>query len=213
MAPVRRMYRLRRLAEPQTDEGQTELLHLREQLDAQRRKVQSLRGVIEALRDKLAKERAARAVLAARLIERQAEEQKSIQASIARMEAAQVGSGSKQENEALRQLAAALYRSMAGRWSLPADLPIPGDLDPLSPARHSRHSRQSHLAFGVTPGPQWHQLLLGKKSGTTLHAPDGTSIALEGETIGPENVEAAMTAGMLLELILHMKVAEKIPDL
>ncbi|HLN62782.1 MAG TPA: hypothetical protein VK464_14650 [Symbiobacteriaceae bacterium] len=190
----------------QVQSARADLERLQQQVDAQKRRLQSLRGVVEVLRDKLAKERAARAVLAARLLDRQADDQRQREAAIARMETARLGADIQQEHEALRQLVAALYRSIAGRGPVPAHLQVLETIPVSKPATGGGPLRPAHA-------PQWHKFLTGKKAGQTLATPQGHQIVAEGETIGPENIATAEEAGLLFELILTARVVERIPDL
>jgi len=165
----------------------------------QKRRLQALRNVVEVLRGKLAHERAARAVLATRLLDRQADEQKA--AGNLRLESVRLSADIRQEHEALRQLVASLYRSVAGRHGVPAGLDVLAEI-PSAAARH-----------GAKPAAQWHRFLLGKKAGRLLQAADGRVILQEGETIGPDELEAAELEGLLFELILTARIAERLPEL
>jgi hypothetical protein len=183
-----------------------EIARLQAEVDYQKRRLKSLRSVVEVLRDKLATERAAKAVLQARLIERQADEKKEREAAMARMEAARLSADVTVEYEILRQLVAALYRSIAGRGPVPANLEVLATIPVEKPAGTGRTIR---AAFA----PKWHQFLIGKKATAALTTPEGHQIIAEWETIGPDNIAAAEEAGLLFELILGAKVIERIPDL
>jgi len=179
------------------------LRQLTAEVERHKRRLQSLRSIVEVLRGKLAHERAARAVLATRLLSRQAEEQKATQAAgTMRLESVRLSADIQQEHEALRQLVAALYRSVAGRQGVPAGLDLLAEI-PAAPSRSG----------GPKPTAPWQRFLLGKKAGHLLQTADGRVILQEGETIGPDELEAAEHEGLLFELILTARVVERIPDL
>jgi hypothetical protein len=185
--------------------AETDVQRLTAELELQQRRLDSLRHVVSVLREKLAHERAARAVLAARLSGQQADAQREEQtAGTIRLETARLSADIAQEEEALKQLVAALYRSVSGRGGAPAGLEVLAELPPPPPGARLSGPRQ------VAP---WQRLLAGKKAGRTLKTPDGRIILNEGETIGPEDISAAEREGLLFELILTMRTPEKIPDL
>jgi hypothetical protein len=178
------------------------------QVQRQKERLKALRTIIEVYRSKLAHERAARAVLSTRLMDQRVETELEIQRDqatrkeAAALSAARLGADTQQQHEALRNLVAALYRSIAGRHGVPAGLEVLTQLPPTTLKRD---------AARLTA--QWHQFLKGKKATRTLRAADGRIILHENETIGPENLEAAEREGLLFELILTAKVVERLPDL
>ncbi|HWI64338.1 MAG TPA: hypothetical protein VNT75_21060 [Symbiobacteriaceae bacterium] len=172
--------------------------HLSAEVDRQKRRLQSLRDIVRVLREKLAHERAARAVLATRLLDRQAAEQQAL--TNTRLETVRLSADVQQEHEALRQLVSALYRSIAGRQGVPANLGVLAEIP--RPTTGS-----------MKPAQPWHRFLTGKKAGRALQTPDGRVILQEGETIGPDELAAAEREGLLFELILSAKVVERLPDL
>lgn len=178
------------------------LTELKQEIERQKKQLQALRQVVQSLRGKLANERAARAVLATRLRDRDAEQQRSVAAEAARLESIRLEADIQQEHEALRQLVASLYRSIAGRQGVPAGYDVVAQI----PAAASR-------AGAVRPVAPWHRFLLGKKAGQTLSTADGRVIIQAGETIGPDELAAAEREGVLFDLILTAKVAERIPEL
>jgi hypothetical protein len=191
---------------------QAEIARLLTEVEQQQKRLTNLRSIIGVLREKLANERAARSVLAARLMDRQAEQQKMVQAaSASRMESVRLGADVSQEHEALRQLVAVLYRSIAGRAGIPADLAVLKEI-PLEPSKPVPKPNLFRTGPADT-GPRWYRFLLGKKAGRRLTAPDGQVVVEEGETIGAENIAAAEAADLLTELLVTAKVVERIPDL
>jgi hypothetical protein len=178
------------------------------QVERQKERLKALRTIIEVYRGKLAHERAARAVLSTRLMDQRVKTELEVQRDIAaRKEAATIssarlGADTQQQHEALRNLVAALYRSIAGRHGVPTGLEVLTQLPPTTLKRD---------AAKLTA--QWHQFLKGKKATRALRAADGRIIIHENETIGPQNLEDAEQEGLLFELILTAKVVERIPEL
>jgi hypothetical protein len=189
------------------------LAQLMAETDLQKRRLANLRNIVQVLREKLARERAARSVLAARLMDRQAEEQKMIQADTAlRVEKARLGADTAQEHEALRQLVAALYRSVAGKAGIPADLTPVGQV-PVEPAQPLVRQNLFRSRNQPDTTPKWHRFLQGKRADRRLTAADGHVVIEEGETVGPQNIADAEAAGLLVDLVLTVNVVEHIPDL
>lgn len=178
------------------------------QVERQKERLKALRTIIEVYRGKLAHERAARAVLSTRLMDQRVQTELEIQRDkaarqeAANLSAARLGADTQQQHEALRNLVAALYRSIAGRNGVPTGLEVLTQLPPTTLKRD---------AAKLTA--QWHQFLKGKKATRALRAADGSIILHENETIGPENLEAAEREGLLFELILTAKVVERLPEL
>lgn len=163
------------------------------ELDLRRKQLKAVRGVVEVFREKLAKERAAKAVLAARLMDQQVEELKARQAAAmaeTRIETARTGAEVEREMEAVRQLVSALYRTVAGKAG------IPEGLDVIT----------AEFGIGDVAPDTWQGLLTEKRVGRTLQAPNGTILAYEGDAITPELLEDVVARGMLWDLVLAMKL-------
>jgi hypothetical protein len=166
-----------------------------------RRRLISLRGVVEVLRTKLARERAARAVLATRLIDRQVEQLRAIDISRLdelRLEKIRTSADIYQEHESLKSLILAIYHSVAGRGTVPPGLevvdefpmPPPDEVDePLAPQE-----------------PEWHRFLSGKVVGRDIYTSEGEVIAREGEIISAEHIAITAESGRLFNLILAMRL-------
>jgi hypothetical protein len=171
-----------------------------------KQKLTLLRNVIQVFRSKLATERGARSVLAARLLDRQAEElqfQQAIRLSDLRLETALVGAEAQREKEALVGLVAAIYRMVAGRGGVPAGLEVAAAMAP-------KQRRPSEMITSdeapMAAQEEWHRFLNGKIVGQTLRNDEGLLIARAGDKISTEVIAAAEHDGALFELILEMQL-------
>lgn len=187
----------------------------RERLEAeirrQQERLQTAHQAVTVLRSKLARERAGKAVLVARLMEQQAlsEQERS---SEPRYESARAAAGAWREHEALRELVEELYRAAHARGALPPGLevrlpspprPAPAPEPDASPADDDRPDRSA----------RWHTFLLGKAVGQTLTGADGLALAREGEIITDQIIAAVRQAGLLFELLLTMRLPRSGEDL
>ncbi|HEY3366227.1 MAG TPA: hypothetical protein VGK74_14330 [Symbiobacteriaceae bacterium] len=200
--------------ERQIAEEQAEIGRLRAEIKRQTDRLSTAHNAVTILRAKLAEERAAKAVLVARLIEQQPpvpEEAKSPELSEMRFEGIRLGAESQREHDAVRDLVEELYRTAYARGALPTGLevripaprpPVPAEEVPPEP-----------VAGAGPKAARWHRFLLGKVVGRTLSLPDGRTIAREGDAITDETIRTADEAGLLFELILPMKLPEVIEDL
>lgn len=180
----------------------TEHKRLLQESERYRRRLISLRGVVEVLRNKLAQERAARSVLAARLIDRQADQMRAIDISRLdelRLEKIRTSAEIYQEHESLKSLVRAIYRSVAGRDSIPTDLEVVDEF-PLPPPAEAVDEPL------LPQESEWHAFLLGKVVGRDLSPRHGEVIAREGEIITADHIALAAGAGLLFDLILAMRL-------
>lgn len=184
-----------------------EVQRLQDQVEQQKRQLANVRRVVELLRTKLATERAARSVLAARLLERKAEEEK-MAAEGAFLQTVRTSADIQQEHESLRQLIAVLYRSIAGKAGVPLNLEVMADIPVTTPTAGSVLRGPT-----VDPNKTWQRFLVGKQLTQSIVAADGRTILYAGETLGPDQIAMAHEEGLLFELILSTRVPERIPDL
>lgn len=163
------------------------------ELDLKRKQLKAVRGIVEVFREKLAKERAAKAVLAARLMDQEVEELKERQAAMlamTRVETARTGADVEREMEAVRQLVQALYRTVVGKAG------IPEGLDVIT----------AEFGIGDVEPDTWQSLLTEKRVGRPLLGPDGKRLAGEGDAITAELLETVVEKGLLWDLVLAMKL-------
>lgn len=163
------------------------------ELDLKRKQLKAVRGIVLVMREKLAKERAAKAVLAARLMDQQAEELKLQQAAAlaeSRIETARTQADIEREMEAIRQLVNALYRAVAGKAGIPEGLDVV----------------TAEFGIGEAEPDTWHGLLTDKRVGRTLQTTKGILLANEGDPITPELLTTAAEHGLLFDLVLAMKL-------
>lgn len=187
--------------EQQLDHERKERLRLAQEAEQLRRRLTSLRGVVEVLRGKLARERADRSVLAARLLDRQAELFKVTDVSRLdelKIENIRTTADIYEEHDKIRRLVRAIYQSIAGKGPVPDGLDLLEDLPPEPP--DDDEEAESPAARS------WRQFLIGKIVGRTLQTADGRVIAQEGERITAEGLAAAAQEGLLLDLTLAMRV-------
>ncbi len=185
---------------------QAEKARLQEEVRNLKRRLSALHNVIQVFRDKLAKERAAKGVLAARLLDLQEEEtpEQESAAGDMRYREALTRASLNRMHDAVRDLTAALYRTVAGRDGIPTDLEVSLDAE---------QQDEPDFLKDEGPRPHWHDFLVGKKAGRTLQTADGKVLIKEEEVISPEVISQAEEHGLLFELILTMKVVPDIPDL
>lgn len=187
--------------EQQLDHERKERLRLAQEAEQLRRRLTSLRGVVEVLRGKLARERADRSVLAARLLDRQAELFKVTDVSRLdelKIENIRTTADIYEEHDKIRRLVRAIYQSIAGKGPVPDGLDLLEDLPPEPPDDDEEAESPA--------GTGWRQFLIGKIVGRTLQTADGRVIAQEGERITAEGLAAAAQEGLLLDLTLAMRV-------
>lgn len=181
---------------------------LQREIETLKVRLQTVRNVVEVLREKLSKERAARAVLAARLLDRP-DEKAPQQAAMneMRLQSVHMSVELQREHSALRELVAALYRTVANRDGIPAGLTVAVEKQAEAAA-----ARQAESDPGLRTN-RWHQFLVGKIAGRTVQTPDGQIIAREGDRVTAEIVSAAESAGLLFDLILPMRLPPSDQDL
>jgi hypothetical protein len=190
MATGRKGYKLRRTL------AQLEGEPLPQTVDILTVRLQTARHTVDVLREKLAKERSARAVLAARLLDHQAEQKAALHTASmneVRLQSGRLSIEMQREHSALRELVTALY------------LAIPGHEDEAAAARQAEGDAPRSI--------RWYKYLVGKLAGRSLQSPDGAVIVREGGQITPEIVAAAEAAGLLFEIFLPMRLPPSDQDL
>jgi hypothetical protein len=190
MGADRKVYKLRRTL------TQAECGDLQQSVDRLTVRLQTARNTIAVLREKLATERSARAVLAARLLDRQAEEKVAMHTANmneVRLQSGRLSVEMQREHSALRELVTTLY------------LGIPGHEDEAAAARQSEGDAPRNI--------RWYKYLVGKLAGRTLQSATGEVIVRESEQITPEIVAAAEAAGLLFEIFLPMRLPPSDQDL
>jgi hypothetical protein len=184
---------------------------LRKEIATLKIRLKTAHDVTESLREKLARERAARAVLAARLLGQPENEQPAAPSSRAaetRLRSVSLSVELQREHNALRDLVSALYRTVAGHHGVPGGLSVAVGSAPAQAA-----SARQTVTGDLPRSDRWHQFLVGKIAGGTLYRKDGTVLIREGDRISEELVVAAEQAGLLFDLFLPMKLPPSDQDL
>lgn len=209
-----------RRAEEQLAAARSEQAALEKQIAHLQERLKVSRELVGVLRQANAREKAARAVLAARLIDRQAEEdaQQAAALNSLKLEQARAAAELAREHEALRSLVSALYRSLTAAGLMPPELAISAEFHEIPESVAMPPGRTPDLDMDVGDGlPQptgrvhWHDFLIGKIAGETLYDAASQIIVRQGDTLTPELLSATEEAGRLFELILSCKLGPAEP--